>query len=186
MAVTAPRPDASQEVVSDYETLRLSLKGHPVGFLRDRLKARGAVSSKAYGAMPDGRRATVAGVVLVRQRPGKGNVTFITLEDETGVVNVVLWSTVHEQFRPVVMGARMMLVRGKVQRAEGVIHLIAEHLEDITAELASLSEPPLPANRLLLPADAAKSSPDPRDRPAAVRHRHPRNVRVLQKSRDFH
>ncbi len=190
-----PRPNASQEVVSDYETLRLSLKGHPVGFLRDRLKARGAVTAKAYGEMKDGRRVTVAGVVLVRQRPGKGNVCFITLEDETGIVNVVLWQDRFDRFRPVVMGSRMMLVKGVVQQAEGVVHLIGEHLEDLSAELALLSDPNLSGsglskNRFLLPADAAKSSPDPREkpqeRPKAVRWRHPRNVRVLQKSRDFH
>jgi error-prone DNA polymerase len=186
-----PLPALSQEVVSDYETLRLSLKGHPVGFLRERLKARGAVTAKAYDALPDGRRATVAGVVLVRQRPGKGNVCFITLEDETGVVNMVLWQDRFDKFRPIVMGSRLLLARGVVQRAEGVIHLIGEHLEDITAELTTLSEPSLQARRFLLPADAARSSPDPRDkpsaeRPAAVRHRHPRNVRVLPRSRDFH
>ena len=189
-----PRPDASQEVVSDYETLRLSLKGHPVGFLRDRLKARGAVTAQAYGEMKDGRRVTVAGVVLVRQRPGKGNVCFITLEDETGIVNVVLWNDRFQKFRPVVMGSRMMLVKGVVQQAEGVAHLIGEHLEDLSSELALLSDPGLSKNRFLLPADAAKSSPDPREkpqersqeRPKAVRWRHPRNVRVLQKSRDFH
>jgi error-prone DNA polymerase len=198
-----PRPDPSQEVVNDYETLRLSLKGHPVGFLRDRLTARGAVTSQAYEDMKDGRRVSVAGVVLVRQRPGKGNVCFITLEDETGIVNVVLWNDRFQKFRPVVMGSRMMLVKGVVQRAEGVIHLIGEHLEDLSSELALLSDPNLSnsglsKNRFLLPADAAKSSPDPRekpserpqdrpqDRPKTVRWRHPRNVRVLQKSRDFH
>ncbi|MGZ5986428.1 MAG: error-prone DNA polymerase, partial [Caulobacteraceae bacterium] len=185
-----PRPDASQEVVSDYETLRLSLKGHPVGFLRDRLAARGAVTAAAYSKMKDGRRVTVAGVVLVRQRPGKGNVCFITLEDETGIVNIVLWQDRFQAFRPVVMGSRMMLVKGVVQQADGVVHLIGEHLEDITPELTLLSDPGLSKNRFLLPADAAKSSPDPREkpqeRPKAVRWRHPRNVRVLQKSRDFH
>ena len=137
----------------------------------------------------------MAGVVLVRQRPGKGNVCFITLEDETGIVNVVLWQDRFDKFRPVVMGARMMLVKGVVQQAEGVVHLIGEHLEDITSELALLSDPGLSKNRFLLPADAAKSTPDPREkpkeeraqeRPKTVRWRHPRNVRVLQKSRDFH
>ncbi|HEY4029126.1 MAG TPA: error-prone DNA polymerase [Caulobacteraceae bacterium] len=189
-----PRPDAAQEVVNDYETLRLSLKGHPVGFLRERLKVRGAVTAKAYGEMKDGRRVAVAGVVLVRQRPGKGNVCFITIEDETGIVNVVLWQDRFDKFRPVVMGSRMMLVKGVVQQAEGVVHLIGEHLEDISSELALLSDPGLSRNRFLLPADAAKSSPDPREkpherpqeRPKTVRWRHPRNVRVLQKSRDFH
>lgn len=180
-----PRPELSQEVVNDYETIRLSLKGHPVGFLRERLKARGAVTAQAYGAMKDGRRTSVAGVVLVRQRPGKGNVTFITLEDETGVANVVLWPQLFQQYRPVVMAARLMLVRGKVQHAEGVTHLIGEHLEDITADLALLSRPPLKTRSFLLPADSQKTSPDPRERPRPL-GRHPRDVRVLPKSRDFH
>jgi error-prone DNA polymerase len=181
-----PRPNPSQEVVSDYETLRLSLKGHPAGFLRGRLGARGAVTAQVYEGLPDGERTAVAGVVLVRQRPGKGNVCFITLEDETGVANVVLWQDRFQRYRPVVMGARMMLVRGKVQRAEGVIHLIGEHLEDLSAELELLSDPDLEKSRFSPPADAARTSSDPRERPAAVRWRHPRNVRVLTKSRDFH
>jgi error-prone DNA polymerase len=181
-----PRPSPSQEVVNDYETLRLSLKGHPVAFLRQRLAARGAATAQAYAALPDGRRASVAGVVLVRQRPGTGEVTFVTLEDETGVVNLVIWPQLFQQYRPVVMGARLMLARGRVQQADGVTHLVAEHLEDISAELAALSapEPALPS--LLLRADEANGAPDARQRPAAVRPRHPRDVRVLPKSRDFH
>jgi error-prone DNA polymerase len=185
-----PRPELSQEVVNDYETIRLSLKGHPVGFLRERLRALGAVTAKAYDHLPDGRRVTLAGVVLVRQRPGKGNVTFITLEDETGVANIVLWHDLFLKYRPVVMGARLMLVKGRVQRAEGVAHLIGEHLEDISADLAALSEPTAKTS-FLIPADTGKNSPDPRERPAperpaSVRHRHPRDVRVLPRSRDFH
>jgi error-prone DNA polymerase len=188
-----PKPEPSKEVVNDYETLSLSLRGHPVGFLRERLKARGAVSARAYQQMKDGRRVTIGGVVLVRQRPGKGNVCFITLEDETGVVNVVLWQDLFTRYRPVVMGSRMMLVTGKVQKAEGVVHLIGEHLEDISGDLHDLSEPPLPKNQFLLPGDGPRGSPDardercvPKERPATVRWRHPRDVRVLQKSRDFH
>ncbi|MDB5460940.1 MAG: error-prone polymerase [Caulobacteraceae bacterium] len=180
-----PRPHLSQEVVNDYETTRLSLKGHPVGFLRERLRARGAVTAKAYERLPDGRQVTLAGVVLVRQRPGTGNVTFITLEDETGVANVVLWHDLFVKYRPVVMGARLMLVKGRVQQAEGVVHLIGEHLEDISADLATLSQPEAKTS-FLIPADTGKNSPDPRERPAAVRHRHPRDVRVLPRSRDFH
>jgi error-prone DNA polymerase len=181
-----PRPDPSQEVVSDYETIRLSLKGHPVGFLRERLAARGAVTAKAYEALPDGRTVTVGGVVLVRQRPGKGNVTFLTLEDETGVANVVLWHDLFLKYRPVVMGARLLLVKGRVQKAEGVSHLIGMHLEDISGDLATLSQPGA-LKSFRLAGDGPKGSPDPReDRPAAVRHRHPRDVRVLPRSRDFH
>jgi error-prone DNA polymerase len=173
-----PRPSASQEVVSDYETLRLSLKGHPVSFLRERLKAMGAVPAGVYERLPDGRRVSVAGVVLVRQRPGEGNAIFLTLEDETGIANVVLWPRVFEAFRPQVMGARLLLAHGKVQRADGVVHLMGERLEDISADLALLSEPAPRLAALRPSVDEAKGSPEPR--------RHPRNARVLPRSRDFH
>ena len=83
------------------------------------------------------------------------------------------------------LGARLLLVRGRTQRADGVSHLIGEHLEDISADLSLLSQPE-PRAAFLIPADAVKNGPDPRERPAAVRHRHPRDVRVLPKSRDFH
>jgi error-prone DNA polymerase len=179
-----PRPSASQEVVNDYETLRLSLKGHPISFLRERLTALGVVPAGVYERLPDGRRVSVAGVVLVRQRPGEGNAIFLTLEDETGVANVVLWPRIFEAFRPQVMGARLLLVRGKVQRADGVVHLMGETLEDLSADLALLSEPAPRAAAFRPSVDGAKGSPDPRGR--GEHRRHPRNVRVLPKSRDFH
>lgn len=194
-----PVPSKSQEVVNDYETLRLSLKGHPVAFLREGLAARGTVTAAQYEASPDRRRVTVAGVVLVRQRPGTAEVTFITLEDETGVVNVVVWPKLFEQYRPVIMGARFMQVTGRVQKAEGVTHLLAERLEDCTGELARLSEPAVTLRPFLANADAASGSWPPREseRMDAGRqgqgatgeipgHRHPREVRILPRSRDFH
>jgi error-prone DNA polymerase len=179
-----PRPTASQEVMSDYETLRLSLKGHPVSFLRQRLTDLGAVPAGVYERLPDGRRVSVAGVVLVRQRPGEGNAIFLTLEDETGIANVVLWPRLFEAFRPQVMSARLLLVRGKVQRADGVVHLIGETLQDISADLALLSRSTQLSAALRPSADAATGSPDPRGRESL--HRHPRNVRILPRSRDFH
>jgi len=182
-----PRPADSEEVVHDYETIRLSLKAHPVSFLRERLKARGAVEARQLEQIPDGRRIRFGGVALVRQRPGSSKgVVFITLEDETGIGNIVVWPKVFDAFRPVVMGARMMLVEGRLQRAVdaegGVIHLIAERLEDCTGDLALLSEvgPPL---RPPMADDAARSGGDPR---MHHNHRHPRDVRVLPASRDFH
>jgi error-prone DNA polymerase len=179
-----PRPSASQEVVSDYETMRLSLKGHPISFLRERLTALGVVPAGVYERLPDGRRVSVAGVVLVRQRPGEGNAIFLTLEDETGVANVVLWPRVFEAFRPQVMGARLLLARGLVQRADGVVHLMGETLEDLTADLALLSEP-APRVAVFRPSvDEARGAPDPRGRGEG--RRHPRDARVLPRSRDFH
>jgi error-prone DNA polymerase len=182
-----PRPALSEEVVHDYETIRLSLKAHPVYFLRQRLQARGAVRACEIEAIPDGRKLRFGGVVLVRQRPGSSKgVVFVTLEDETGIANVVVWPKVFETFRPAVMGARMMLIEGRLQRAVdaegGVIHLVAERIEDCSGELALLSEagPPI---RPPMADDAARSGGDPRTRPS---HRHPRDVRVLPRSRDFH
>ncbi|MGZ9098845.1 MAG: error-prone DNA polymerase, partial [Brevundimonas sp.] len=160
----------SEEVVGDYQTLRLSLKGHPVSFLRERLAGAGALAARDYPQRPNGRTVAVGGVVLVRQRPGTAKgVCFMTIEDETGVANLVLWPDVFERFRPVAMGARMVLARGKVQTAEGVTHLVVDHLEDWTPMLGCLTP------------DSAPGSGH-----APARGRHPRDVRVLPGSRDFH
>jgi error-prone DNA polymerase len=178
-----PVPAPSEEVVGDYETIRLSLKAHPVSFLRDRLARAGAIPAQRVETDPESRRTAVAGVVLVRQRPGTAKgVCFITLEDETGVANIVVWPKIFDQFRPIIMGGRMLMVRGRLQRAEGVTHLVAETLEDWTWSLGLLSDAPLdPAP---MPGDGAtRSAPDRGDPP---RHRHPRDVRVLPRSRDFH
>ena len=173
-----PTPPLSQEVVSDYETLRLSLKAHPVSFLRQHLHGLGARPCAAAEEARDGQRLSLAGVVLVRQRPGSAKgVVFLTIEDETGVANVVVWPKVFDRFRPVAMGARLVLIAGRIQRGTqeegGVVHLVAETLTDRSADLDLLSEP-----RLRL---AGPEAPAP-----AERHRHPRNVRVLPRSRDFH
>ncbi len=165
-----PELALSEEVVGDYQTIRMSLKGHPVAFLRERLEAAGAVTARACNGLPDGRRAQVGGVVLVRQRPGTAKgVCFMTLEDETGVANLVLWESVFERFRPTAMGARMVLARGRVQTAEGVTHLVVEELDDWTPMLGHLTPDRVPG-----------SAHEP------ARGRHPREVRVLPGSRDFH
>jgi error-prone DNA polymerase len=134
----------------------------------------------------------VVGVVLVRQRPGSAKgVVFLTLEDETGVANVVVWPKVFAQYRSVVMGARMVLIHGRVQRAEDsdgrVTHLVAERIEDRTADLAVLSDGGLIPPRAHGDA-ATKAAPERGERHQTPpdRHRHPRDVRVLPRSRDFH
>jgi error-prone DNA polymerase len=167
-----PRMPESQEVVADYQTLRLSLKGYPTQFLRPRFDAEQITSCAGLAALPDGARARVAGVVLVRQRPGEGTAIFITLSDETGVANLVLWQSIFPRFRKEVMGSRLLLAEGKVQKSpEGVLHLMVENLIDRSADLRHLyaDEAPLPA-----PTHTH------------VEGGHPRNVRVLPPSRDFH
>ena len=187
-----PAAPLSEEVVCDYETLRLSLKAHPVSFLRPSLTAQGVQPARMVDQVPDGRHLTVAGVVLVRQRPGSAKgVVFLTLEDETGVANVVIWPKVFERFRPVVMGARLIRITGRIQRGAadegGVTHLVAETLEDRTADLALLSDRPLEPPRA--PADEASAGTPGRGLtrpPSPESRRHPRDVRVLPRSRDFH
>jgi error-prone DNA polymerase len=162
-----PAMALSEHVLTDYQTIRLSLKGYPTQFLRARFDDEGIVSCKGVGDLRDGATARCAGVVLVRQRPGEGNAIFITLSDETGVCNVVIWARLFEQYRKEVMGARLLLAEGKVQKSpEGVVHLMAERLIDRSADLRLLAGDVLP--------------------PVAPTHRHPRNVRVLPASRDFH
>jgi error-prone DNA polymerase len=173
----------SEEVIADYQTQRLSLKAHPMSFLRASLTERGFVPMADLKARKQRSMVKVAGVVLIRQRPGSAKgVVFITLEDETGIANLVIWPDTMETYRKVVMGARLMEVRGRVESEEGVIHVIAAHLTDATSQLHRLSEDLLkPA---LAPADHV--GPLPPGIPEHFRQGHPRDIRVIPKSRDFH
>jgi error-prone DNA polymerase len=173
-----PKLTPGEEVVGDYQTIRMSLKGHPVAFLRQRLAQAGALTALDYQAAPAGRRVAVGGVVLVRQRPGSAKgVVFLTLEDETGIANLVVWPDVFERLRPIAMGARMVLAKGRLQRAEGVSHLVVEDLIDWTPMLAHISD-----DSLVL--DTSPGSGHSPARPG--RGQHPRDVRILPGSRDFH
>jgi len=139
--VTLPVMPLSEHVVNDYRTLRLSLKAHPMSFLRARASAARIVSCDALKSVRDGARVHVAGVILVRQRPGSAaGVVFMTIEDETGVANAVIWPKVLERMRKVVMGARLVVVHGRVQRHEDIIHVVAERLEDRSDWLQLLTE----------------------------------------------
>src|ERR1700733_9442301 len=135
---TALRPmTAGSEVVEDYGHVGLTLRRHPVAFLRDDLAARRIVTCTQAMDARDGRWLGAAGLVLVRQRPGSAKgVMFITLEDETGIANLVVWPQVFEKFRRVVMSASMIAVRGRIQREGEVVHLVAHRLVDLSAELA--------------------------------------------------
>lgn len=163
-----PPTPLAHHVLTDYQTTRLSLKGHPMAFLRGAFAAKGVLSCRETAAAKNGLIVRTAGVVLIRQRPGKGNAVFITLEDEGGIVNVLLWARHFERYRRAVMASRLMLVEGEVQRSkEGVVHLMATRVADRSAMLDALGD------------DAAP-------RGAVPRHSHPRDVRILPKSRDFH
>jgi error-prone DNA polymerase len=138
-AVALPPTPAGGEVVEDYRSTGLSLRAHPLRFLREELRARGMATCADLAAARDGRRLVVPGLVLVRQRPGSAKgVMFLTLEDETGVANVVVWPSLFERERRVVLTAGMLALRGRVQREGEVVHLIAAGLEDLTALLNSV------------------------------------------------
>jgi len=159
--------------------VRLSLKGHPMGMLRPIFRRDRVLSCAELDARPDGSWARTAGVVLVRQRPGNGKAIFITLEDETGIANILLWARLFERFRREVMSGRLLQIEGKVQKSpEGVVHLMGQRVVDRTADLGSLSDTHR-AEIAMTVADEIRNPPPPRGR-------HPRNVRILPKSRDFH
>ena len=149
-------------------------------FLRSLFDSESVLSAAGLNAARDGTRVRVAGIVLVRQRPGKGNAIFMTLEDETGVANALIWSRDFERCRRPIMAARLALIEGKVQRsAEGVVHLMASAVHDRTGDLDRLSSS--------YEAKPEFSRADEVLRPQPNRtHNHPRNVRVIPKSRDFH
>ena len=171
-----PQMPLCEEVVADYQTQRLSLKAHPLAFLRASLGERGFLRCRELRERRQRAQVQIAGVVLIRQRPGSAKgVCFITIEDESGVANLVVWPDMMKRFRPVIMGARLLEVRGRVEYDDEVIHVIVSQLTDATAQLQHLSDD------LLSPAvDRA----DHVNRP--VRGGHPRNARVIPKSRDFH
>ncbi len=248
--VALPVMGLNEHVVADYQTHRLSLKAHPMALLRSHFERgvgsnRRTLKAEELFSTRQNRWVTVAGVVLVRQRPGTAKgVVFITLEDETGTVNIVVWRKLMERYRRVIMAARLMAVRGKVQREGEVIHVVAHELIDCTDDLNNLSDdefettyanadhvksplpdsglkkrpherhqttsPPLQiplarADEVVKPQierkgwpidlpDAEKPDtrffkiPRPQTQPLrkAVRGRHPRNVTIIPKSRDFH
>ena len=179
-----PAMPLSEEVVADYQTQRLSLKAHPMAFLRAEYGDRGFVRASELRDREFRSAVKVAGVVLIRQRPGSAKgVCFITLEDETGVANLVIWPDVMERFRRTVMTARLLEVRGRVEYDDEVIHVIAHDLVDGSARLAQLSDDRLEPS--FARADHVRSplggrfAPDARnvacvptdERPSSLRHR---------------
>jgi error-prone DNA polymerase len=180
-AVTLPAMPTCEHVVADYQTLRLSLKAHPMAFLRASMARQGFHAASDIATARNGARLRLAGLVLVRQRPGSAKgVCFITLEDETGIANLVVWPKVMEAFRKTVMTARLLQVTGRIQRdaVSGVTHVVAETLADRSDALLRLADQPLtpPLSRA---DEVARPIPDPVPG-------HPRNARIIPKSRDFH
>ncbi len=179
--VHLPTMPKAEHVVADYQTLRLSLKAHPISFYRASLRAQGYRCAADLTGLGHGARVSLAGLVLVRQKPGSAKgVCFITLEDETGVANLVIWPKLFKHFRSVIMAARLLVVHGQVQTDGRVIHIVAERLEDRSDRLDGLSDVSLP------PIPTRGDHPThPLPNQVGMRG-HPRNARVIPKSRDFH
>ena len=171
--VVLPAAALSEEVVDDYRSLRLSLKAHPVSFLRDEFAAMGLVEAARLAELPDGSWVRLAGLVLVRQRPGSAKgVIFATLEDETGVANAIVWADVFARYRQTLLKASLLMVEGRLQREQTVIHLVAQRLTDMTDRLHALAqrdallEPPFEeslarADEVKRPGRDLPAGPDP-------------------------
>ena len=139
--IELPLMSVSEHVVQDYATTSLSLKAHPVSFVREKLQLLKILSTKETAESWDGRLIKVAGLVLVRQRPGTaGGVCFITIEDETGVANLVVFQHLFEKYRKEILGARLLMVEGKLQREGEVVHIIVQRCFDLTKMLRSLTK----------------------------------------------
>src|SRR6185503_15415963 len=174
-SVSLPKLTLGEQVVDDYSTISMSLRAHPLQLLRPTLSERRmATSQKLREEVRNGDFLQMAGLVLVRQRPGTASgVVFITLEDEFGIANLVVWPKVFETYRRIVMGARLLGVAGKVQRVDStdavgasVIHLVAERLWDWSADLDRIADIDGHFELRMGRGDQAHSStPDPRDEP---------------------
>jgi error-prone DNA polymerase len=192
---------AGREVVEDYRATQLTLRAHPVAFLRERLAAGRATPCGRLAeergtndfVLKDGAPITVAGIILVRQKPGSAKSVFVTLEDESGIANAIVWERNFRRFRRIIMSATMIAVKGRVQREGLVVHVIAEEVTDLTHLLRQVGEIDLP--RLTAPSDGARNGGgDPRTR----KHWNPPPARyaalagpyddtvIPVKSRDFH
>ncbi|MEM8811105.1 MAG: error-prone DNA polymerase [Pseudomonadota bacterium] len=194
-ATNLPAMPEGEHVIQDYRSLSLSLKAHPLSFVRDTLRHRGFSQTGALVDWPDGKWIRLAGLVLVRQRPGSAKgVVFATLEDETGIANVIVWPKVLEKYRPIVLGARCVGVRGRVQSESGVIHVVADHLEDLTSLLTSLSEDAADidglarADEVKRPQEDIRQKIKPRSRLARLVQEAPelaRDFKALSKQKDL-
>jgi error-prone DNA polymerase len=174
-----------REVVEDYRAVQLSLRAHPLAFLRPALDRRGIAPCAALRDMKDGAKVHVAGIVLVRQRPGAGNVTFITLEDETGIANAIAWQRIFEAHRRIILASAMIGVRGTLQKEGKVIHLVSERIEDLTPLLTQVGALDFPHRTG--PGDGARNGGhDPRDPPERYANLAGRDGGMRIRSRNFH
>ena len=188
--VALPAMPPGEEVSYDYKTLKLSLKNHPVSFLRHWLQGERYLCNETLWDSANGVYVKVSGLVLVRQRPGTAKgVIFATLEDETGIANVIIWPKVFEKYRLQLLGARFLGVQGKLQRAGDVIHVVADRLYNLTNRLSALSDDYAEMDDGLSHADEVKRPVQGNRHPENVKRRQERARRlyeILPGGRNFH
>lgn len=179
--VQLPNMHLGEEVVEDYVSTRLSLRAHPMELLRPALP--GLVAHASLHEIALGRYS-VCGLVITRQRPGTASgVIFLTLEDETGVSNIVIWPKIYERYRRIVMGGRLLRVTGYLQREGIVVHLIAQEVQDLSYKLSELGHP----NPEALTTEGRQTDDTPKNARYPARAMHPRDqAKRLFPSRDFH
>ncbi|WP_377298982.1 error-prone DNA polymerase [Rhizobium sp. SGZ-381] len=195
-AMDLPEMPPGEEVIEDYRSLTLSLKAHPVSFLRGELAGRAMVTTATLRTAEKNRRVEVAGLVLIRQRPGTAKVIFITLEDETGTANIIVRPKIFAAYRAVVMAARLVRIRGLLQRESDVIHVIADHIEDLTPMLGLLQAETRRFGACERSDEVLRATRDPREArgrpfPPSTPGAPPagaldENARVLPRGRNFH
>ncbi len=189
--VSLPAMALGEHVLADYIAIRMSLKAHPMALLRGEFQRRSYLQSAQLRNLTSGGFVKVAGIVLIRQRPGTASgVIFSTLEDETGIANIIIWPKVFEEYRRIVLGARLLGVRGQLQSEQGVIHVVAREMFDMSGHLAKLAETAPAAGDFLSPGDEVRR-PVEEDRRAYV-HRKIQQpddevaMQTLPKGRNFH
>jgi error-prone DNA polymerase len=189
--VALPKMALGEHVLADYIAIRMSLKAHPMALLREDFQPKGYLRAAGLRELASGAWVKVAGIVLIRQRPGTASgVIFSTLEDETGIANIIIWPKVFEQYRRVVLGARLLGVRGQLQSEQGVIHIVARQLFDMSGHLARLAEKAPAAGDFLSPGDEVRRPVEEDRRAYRPRtHRPPATALITQalpKGRNFH
>ena len=179
-----PDMKIGEHVIQDYATLRMSLKAHPMKLLRPSFQQKSYIPAHDLVNIPHRRFINIAGIVLVRQRPGSASgVIFSTLEDETGVANIVIWPACFEKYRRIVMSARLLGVYGQVQKEQGVIHIIAKRLRDESDKLSSLGHNSHDLDFLASADEVRKPGVDPYN---TSQGQNKRAEKVLPKGRNFH
>src|SRR6185312_5694259 len=182
--IQLPQMKLPEHVIRDYATMSLSLKAHPVQFLRDKLRHLGNIAAYELPAQKNGAFVRVAGLVLVRQRPGTASgVCFITLEDETGQFNLIVWASLFDKYRKEILGAKLLMVEGHLQIEKEVIHVIVQRCHNLNRLLVHLEAGPVEEKEGPVGAGGGNAAAGPDRRAKTVGE--PRQASLFPEARNF-